>query len=320
MPNRHKLHGMDLRHFRTFVTVAEEGTVSKAALRLRVAQPALSRQINDLESELGIRLFDRIRRRLILTGEGEQLLGDCRVILGAVGALAERAQLLRRADAGVLRVGATGQMIDGVFSNFLHRYAERRPNVQIKLSEATGPTLLTMLERGELHVCISGIRAIQADNHPFEIFSLPPVEFLAASDTSLHLGNAERVDIARLGSHPLLLLDTSFFFRQTFDAACRLAGLGPNIFIESRTPHTLLSLAEAGHGVAIVPSVLPTQRYRLRIVRLTHRRKPLREPFAVLWDKRRALPPYAGDFCRSLAAYMREVLPLLQPPAAPRRK
>src|SRR5215204_3794994 len=281
MPNRHKLHGMDLRHFRTFVTVAEEGTVSKAALRLRVAQPALSRQINDLESELGIRLFDRIRRRLILTGEGEQLLGECRVILGAVGALAERAQLLRRADAGVLKVGATGQMIDGVFSNFLHRYGERRPNVQIKLSEATGPTLLAMLERGELHVCISGIRAIQADNHPFETFSLPPVEFLAASHTSLQLGNAQSVDIARLGSHPLLLLDTSFFFRQTFDAACRLAGLRPNIFVESRTPHTLLSLAEAGHGVAIVPSVLPTQRYKLRIVRLTHRRKPLREPFAV---------------------------------------
>src|SRR5215208_949093 len=101
-------NGMDLRHARTFVTVAEEGTVSKAALRLRVAQPALSRQINDLESELGIRLFDRIRRRLILTGEGEQLLGDCRVILGAVGSLAERAQLLRRAAAGVLKVRATG--------------------------------------------------------------------------------------------------------------------------------------------------------------------------------------------------------------------
>jgi len=69
---------MDLRHLRTFVSVAEQGTVSKAALTLRVAQPALSRQIADLEVELGFKLFDRIRRRLVLTGEGERLLADCR--------------------------------------------------------------------------------------------------------------------------------------------------------------------------------------------------------------------------------------------------
>jgi len=62
---------MDLGQARTFVTVAELGTVSKAALRLQIAQPALSRQIIDLENELGLRLFDRAGRRLLLTGEGE---------------------------------------------------------------------------------------------------------------------------------------------------------------------------------------------------------------------------------------------------------
>src|SRR5436190_15764559 len=113
---------MDLRHLRTFVTVAEQGTVSKAALTLRVAQPALSRQIADLEAELGLKLFDRVLRRLVLTGEGERLLADCRNILGAVSSLGERAELLRRADEGVLRVAATPQTIDGVFSGFLHRY------------------------------------------------------------------------------------------------------------------------------------------------------------------------------------------------------
>src|SRR5262245_34717683 len=87
---------MDLRRIRTFVTVAELGTVSKAAVRLRVAQPALSRQISELEQELGLKLFDRVGRRLVLTGEGEQLLGDCRGLLGYASAVGERAQLLRR--------------------------------------------------------------------------------------------------------------------------------------------------------------------------------------------------------------------------------
>ena len=91
---------MDLRRLRTFVTVVEQGTVSKASLHLHVAQPALSRQINDLEEELGVKLFDRVRRRLVLTGEGEQLLERCRMALGAADSLSELALMLRRGDSG----------------------------------------------------------------------------------------------------------------------------------------------------------------------------------------------------------------------------
>jgi DNA-binding transcriptional LysR family regulator len=310
---------MDLRHLRTFVTVAEQGTVSKAALTLRVAQPALSRQIADLEAELGIKLFDRIRRRLALTGEGERLLADCRNILGAVNALGERAELLRRADEGVLRVAATPQTIDGVFSGFLHRYAERFPKVQIKLSEAVGTEPLAKLERGELHLAINYLQTIQAENHEFGSFPLPPLEFLAASRESLRLGSGGDIEISELAGYPLLLLESSFVARTTFDAACRLAGVKPRIFIESRAPHTLLALAEAGHGVAVVPSVLPTHRYRLRIARITFRRKPLQGLLTVLWDRRRTLPRYAEDFCEFLDAYMREVFPISQPDARARR-
>jgi DNA-binding transcriptional LysR family regulator len=300
---------MDFRHLRTFVAVAELGTVSKASLRLRIAQPALSRQIKDLEAELGVRLFDRIRRRLVITSAGEQLLGDCRAVLGAADSLSERAQGLHRADTGVLKIAATPQTIDGALSSFLHRYAQRCPNVQIKLTEAVGFAVPAMLESGEIHVGISLLQPIQAGNHPFATLELPPLAFLAACSPSIDLGSTESIDIGRLGSHPLLLPEASFFVRATFDAACRVADFRPNIFFESRTPHTLLALAEAGHGVAIVPSVLPTHRYRLRIVRLTYQGKPLRVPYAILWDKRRALPAYAQEFCQMLAAYMRESFP-----------
>ena len=303
---------MDLRHLRTFISVAEEGTVSQASVRLRVAQPALSRQISDLEQELGVRLFDRIRRRLVLTSEGEQMLRECHLVVGAVGSLRARAQQLRRTDAGILRVAATPQTIEGVLATFLHRYAKRRPNVQIRLSEAVGQALPPMLERGDIHLGISLQQAIQADKHAFGTVTLAPIDFLAACSRSLELGGRGSIDIRRLASHPLLLLDTSFFVRTTFDAACRIAGFRPNIFVESRSPHTLLALAEAGHGVAVVPSVLPTHRYKLRMARLTYQRKPLREHLALVWDKRRALPAYAWDFCEALAAHVRE--PARTPP------
>lgn len=315
MPFWHKVPDMDLRHLRTFVTVAELGTVSKAAASLRVAQPALSRQIMDLEDELGVRLFDRIRRRLVLTGEGEQLLGGCRGILTDIASLKDRAQLLRRPDAGTLKVAATPQTIDGVLSVFLPRYARDRPNVRIKLSEAIGTALLAMLERGEVHVVVTTAGLVQSGNHRFKAIWLPSLEFVAACNPACELGTAANLDVRRLGSHPLLLLDKSFAVRGAFDAACRLAEFQPNVVFESRTPHTLLALAETGHGIAVVPSVMPTHRYNLRIIRLTYRGVPLREGYALVHDPRRSLPAAGDDFCRSLVSHVREVFPISRPSA-----
>ena len=73
MPLRHGRHAMELRHLRYFVSVAEQGSVSSAARHVHVSQPALSRQIRDLEAELGVQLFDQVGRRIELTAEGE----DC---------------------------------------------------------------------------------------------------------------------------------------------------------------------------------------------------------------------------------------------------
>jgi DNA-binding transcriptional LysR family regulator len=180
---------MDLKRLRTFVAVADLGTVSKAALRLRVAQPALSRQIIDLETELGLTLFDRVGRRLLLTGEGEQLLGNCRRLLGDASSLADQAQELRRGDSGVLKVTASALMIESVISALLHRYAEHYPNVQVRLIEGIGAQVLGLVERGEAQLGIILDAAVPAGNDHFGSRQLPPVEFWAACHTALELGH-----------------------------------------------------------------------------------------------------------------------------------
>jgi len=305
---------MNLRYARTFVTVAELGTVSKAAARLRIAQPALSRQISAFEKELGLRLFDRVRSRLVLTGEGEQLLSDCRVLLNYANSLGERAQLLRRGDTGVLKVATSPQIIEGVLADFLHEYTGRYANVQVKLIEALGwPDTVNKLERGEIHLGQNLLRAVEPGDPRFASYPLEAVDLLAACHPSLLSSPGETIEISRLAPYPLLLLDGSFVFRRNFDAACRLAGFEPSIKFESRTPHTLLAMAERGHGVAVIPSALRTDRHALRIVRLTYRGKPLREPLAIFWDKRRSLPGYATAFCEMLAEYMRKVFPITRP-------
>lgn len=304
---------IDLRHARTFVTVADVGTVSKAAQHLRIAQPALSRQIGNLEQQLGFRLFDRIGRRLALTSEGEQFRSDCRSLLNYADAVGERAQLLRRGDTGVLKVAASPQHIESVLSHFLHRYAKRFPNVEVNVIEAAGRESLAMLERGEIHLAQNLLHAVASNDRRFASLPLESVELLAATRPSLVLARADAVDIGTLAAQPLLLLDAEFVVRRSFDAACRLAGLRPNIRFASRAPHTLLALAEAGHGVAVIPSQLQTDRYHLRVARITHRGRALSEPLAMLWDRRRPLPRYASSYCEMLGAYVREIFPITGP-------
>ena len=301
---------MDLKRLRTFVAVADLGTVSRAALGLHISQSALSRQVSDLEQEFGFRLFDRVGRRLILTAIGEHLLEDCRSVLGHFVSLGERVELLRRGDRGVLKVAAPPHTIESVLSRFLPRYAERFPNVHVKLSEALGGEQTAMLERGEVHI---GIRHEQGINPQFESLALPPDDVLAAGLPSRQLGRDGMIDIVSLASYPLLLLDSGYSVRRLFNAACRLADVEPKILLESRAPHTLLALAEAGQGVAVIPSMLRTDRYRLKIARVTHRRKPLRDRYVIQWDRRRPMPSYAETFCTSLAEYIRKVLPISQP-------
>src|SRR5439155_36541 len=183
---------MDLRRLETFVAVVELGTVSRAASRLRISQSALSRRISELEQEFRLKLFDRIGRRLVLTAVGDQLLADCRGVMGQVGSLGNRVELLRRGDSGLLRLAAPPQTIESVLSPFLPRYAERFPEVRVKLTEALGPAQVAMLERGEVHI---GIRHDRGANPSLVSRILTSDEMLAACIPSLEIGDAGAIDI-----------------------------------------------------------------------------------------------------------------------------
>jgi DNA-binding transcriptional LysR family regulator len=125
---------MHLKQLRAFVAVVEQGSVSKAAQHLHTAQPALSRQIADLEAEFGLALFDRVGRRLLLTGEGERLVAHCRNLLGQARSLSEEARVLRGGDNGLLKVAAAPVQLESALATFLPGYARRYPNVEAPLA------------------------------------------------------------------------------------------------------------------------------------------------------------------------------------------
>src|SRR5215510_4814540 len=145
---------MNLRALRTFVATADLGGLGRASSRLNLSQPAASRQIDALESEFGVTLFERIGRRLQLTPEGEDLLRQSRRLLADADLLTERARTLKGGESGTLRVAAPPQMIGSVLAPFLPRYRERDPGVEVHLIEGSATRQRSRLERGEVHVAI----------------------------------------------------------------------------------------------------------------------------------------------------------------------
>ena len=143
---------MNFRHLRAFATIADVGGFARAATRLHLSQPALSRQIHALEADLGVPLFDRVGRRVQLTSQGEDLLRRSRRLLAEAELLGERARELKSGETGILRVAATPQVIENLLAPSLIHYRRRHPGVEVHLVEDGGARLLGRLERGEVHL------------------------------------------------------------------------------------------------------------------------------------------------------------------------
>lgn len=296
---------MELRHLRYFVTVASAGGFSGAATRLGVTQPALSRQVHDLERELGVALFERRGRRVRLTSEGEDLVARSRDILRSVERLGEQAQALRGGQAGRLRVGASPQVIQNTLAPFLARYLRSRPGIEVHLLEEGALRLPGLLERGDVDLALGILRSgDQLVGQP-----LHPVRMLALVASTHRLGRRATVDVSDLAGESVLLLRPGFWTREVFDGACRVAHVRPRIVLEAGEARSLVALADAGRGIAVIPSTALVRTRRLHAAPIVQGGTPLGTWLSVIWDPGRLLPVYARSFIDDLARHTRRGYP-----------
>jgi LysR family transcriptional regulator, cyn operon transcriptional activator len=295
---------MELRHLRYFVTVADAGGFAQGAERLHITQPGLWRQIRDLESELGLRLFERVGRHVRLTADGDDLLNGGRDLLARIDAWVDRARALKSGRAGTLRVGATSMTVESVLAQFLTQWGRQHSEIEVRLTEDSGGHLLDRLERGELQFAIT-----VAGDRRFRSRSLFPAGVLAVIPTAYQLKSRGAVEITDLAGQPLLLLRNDFISRRWFDAACEVAHVRPRVLLESGAPHTLTALASAGRGIAIVPTNVRVARAGVRIAPILLRGRPLGASMGISWDPRHFLPPYAENFIEELMASTKRSYP-----------
>jgi LysR family transcriptional regulator, cyn operon transcriptional activator len=295
---------MNFRHLHAFVTIVDAGGFARAAGRLNLSQPALSRQIHALERELGISLFDRGSRRIHLTPEGEDLLRHSRHLLTEVASLGERARALKNGQAGHLRVGATPQVIENLLADFLTQHERRHEGVEVYLVEAGGALLGDLLESSKIHLAI-----MPAGDGRVSGQVLYPMCLLGVLSEGHRLSRRASLEVAELEGEPLLLLSRGFASHAWFDAACKAVPLKPRVLLESAAPQTAIALARTGRGIAVIPSPVRIPREGVRVLPILHRGAAIGRWTVAAWNPLRYLAPYASVFVKELAASVRQDYP-----------
>ena len=282
-----------LTHLRVFREVADCLSITQAASRLFRTQPAVSRQLAELEAELGVALFVRQGRRLSLTLEAKDLLARSRALLNGADELSARAQELAAGNAGMLRIGAMTATLESVMPAILAAYRVRWPNVVTRFLDVDTRDLLSQIESGELDLAFG--RDVKSDAVAEQ--RMFPMHLIATIPLAHPLSNRAALEVSDLVREALLLTPPGTGSRVLLDQACQAEGLNlRDVRMESRAYSALVAMSEAGCGIAVTLSTVAVAHPKLKVVPIRHRGTLLGIWFTGIWHRRRELPPYARAF------------------------
>jgi DNA-binding transcriptional LysR family regulator len=259
---------VNLEQLASFVEVARLGNFTRAAERLHLAQPSLSRQVGSLEHDLGAELFHRARGGSRLTAAGESLLPLARRMLADADSARRELAELAGLQRGKVRLGATPTLCISLVAEVLSVFHAAHPQVELHLSEQGSRRLLDELEAGELDIAL----ITTSDSTAAQRFTVTPLlaeELVVVSSASQPpLTTRRTVTLHTVAELPQIVLGSSYDLRTTTDAAFDAAGLIPTVVLEGAQMDAVLRFVELGLGVAIVPAMVLIDRPQLRSVRL----------------------------------------------------
>lgn len=245
---------MELRHLRSFVVLAEELHFGRAAKRLHMAQPPLSQQIQRLERELGVTLFDRDRHGVELTAAGSLLLGQVRLTL----AQAERTVRMAGAAAsgliGEVRVGFTGSLLYSGLPRVLRCFREATPGVRVTMEQMRVPEQLEALRGHRLDVCLIRPAIEPLDGLAVEVIGSEPL--MAILPEGHPAAAFDLVPLADLADEDFIGFPGPFgpTFPDYIAAACVREGFVPRFAERAALIQTIIGWVAAGLGVSLIPA------------------------------------------------------------------
>jgi DNA-binding transcriptional LysR family regulator len=246
---------MDLKHLRYFVAVAEELHFTRAAARLNMSQPPLSQMIHRLEEDIGFKLLERTKRKVVLTDAGKVLLNESRAILARAEQAVQHAERAARGDVGHLKVAfAPWAEFTTLFSSIFRTFGERHPDVTVDFHSMIGSAAIVELTEGRVDLAF-----IATPPDPPKHLQHEPVlsdTVVVALPERHPLAKRRVVPIKLLNGEPQIVVarDRIGSFYQLVDHLCAEAGFILNARHVIDHPQTTMALVAAEAGVSLVPS------------------------------------------------------------------
>ncbi len=245
---------MELRQLRYFAAVAEVGTYAAAAASLSVAQPALWRQVRDLERELGVPLFERTGRRVRLTADGQLVLEQALAALAAIDRLDSTAADLRTARTGIVAIACASPHIQRFLAAVIADFHEAHPGVAIGIREYGGGS---SPGRGIREDLLDGLVDLATgpapiDDPALEGFPVYPTRLVVIVPDDHPWRDAATIDIGLLEGQPLVLSKPGAYSRRALEAACQRAGFEPTVAFDSASPTSTVALGGRGLGLSVL--------------------------------------------------------------------
>jgi DNA-binding transcriptional LysR family regulator len=274
---------MELRHLRYFVAVAEEENVSRAALKLHVSQPGISRQIHDLEDEIGFSLFERSAKSVRLTTAGKVFLGEARAVLQRANEAVEKARAVSGGTSGEISIGYAPSLTVQILPSALRKFQEQFPNVRVALHDLSTEEMLAQLGEKKLQVALTvkppakllrGLRFEELARYAMRVAVAPKHPFAKAKSVSLD----------QIAHEPLIAYSRKDYpeYHVMLGKLFAPVGRKPRIAGEHDSVTSLIAAVESGRGLALVPNCVACMvGPRLKLLPLRPALPPI--PVVAIW-------------------------------------
>jgi LysR family cyn operon transcriptional activator len=290
---------MELRQLEYFMTTCEELHFTRAAEKLGITQPTLSHQIKSLENELGVRLFDRIGKKTMITEAGMILYQQSHIAIGSLTSAREQIQELQKVERGTLSIGALPGELNELVSSQLINYHRKYPNIHIKL--IANEDVVERVLHNELDFAIS-ILPIEHDK--LAIKSLYSESFYFVTTANHPLASHTSIDFEELVTTPIVMFPETHRCRQLIDSTCQIEGLELKPFIETTTVDSLFTLVRSGIGSTVLSKTLIDMYHYEDLVIIPIVNPKLSREVVIAYHKDRYLGQAASGFIDLVVSYI----------------
>jgi DNA-binding transcriptional LysR family regulator len=248
---------MELRHLRYFVAAAEEENVSRAALKLHVSQPGVSRQIQDLEQEIGFALFERSAKALKLTAAGKTFLTEARAVLQHAEDAVKRARAVTGGAQGEIHVGYAPSLTVQILPPALRAFQQEFPKVRVGLHDLSTGEMLDQLRNGKLHLAMT-VRVDRKMMRGLDFSELTRYPMRLAVAPKHPLARASSVSLEQVAREPLVAYQRTEYpeYYAMTEKLFATVGCKPRIAEEHDGVSGIILAVESGGGAALVPSCI----------------------------------------------------------------